>query len=136
MVCREFEWNGFSISHLLMFCCLGFLYPDKFIIIQIFGIIFEILEYILSSMIINNNSLGIKILNIIGGRHYYSQNENNTSYNKKNKKSPTHLWFDYWIQPPSELHWWHAKISDVFMNIIGNIIGIIGYSMVVYLRPP
>ena len=61
MICQEFQYNGLSISHLLLWCLIGFLFPNKFWYAQIFGLLFEMLEYIIVYYD-NNNQKQDKIL--------------------------------------------------------------------------
>jgi hypothetical protein len=104
--------------HLFIWIVLGFLFPDKFILAQLLGIFFEILE-LLIVMFDNNTKIQKKILNIIGGCLYYPSNK----YNE-------HHILDKFLGPHSKLHWWHFKLTDVIMNIIGFIIGINLYKLI------
>jgi hypothetical protein len=139
--CKEIQFYGFSVSHFAVFAVIGFIFPEKFWLVQSFGILFELVEFILSyyaknrvyclrrkvlpesvvNMFGNQNNCMMtnmvwNMLDVIGGRHYYPSGESNY-----------HSPIDYWIQEPSESHWWHAKITDVIMNLAGFAFGYICY---------
>lgn len=110
-ICQEFQWKGLSMSHLLVWIVIGFIFPDKFILTQLFGLIFELIELpivLLDKYPDKQNT----ILRYIGGCLYYPKN-------KKNIHHP----IDSILGPHSEKHWWHVKITDIVLNIIGFIIG-------------
>lgn len=108
-ICQELNYCGLSISHLLLWCLIGFLFPDKFIVSQMLGLLFELLEYII---IIQDKIMQDKILKYIGGCLYYPNN----------KKQKHHI-IDNSLGPHSEIHWWHIKYTDIILNIIGFGIG-------------
>jgi hypothetical protein len=115
-VCQEFQWNGLSLSHLLVWIGLGFTFPDKFILLQTIGILFELLE--LPIVLLDKYPEQQEyILKYTGGCLYYPPG-------KKNK----HHWADNILGPHSEKHWWHVKITDIILNIIGFSIGYLLYN--------
>ena len=85
--------DGWSISHLLFFMFLGYNFPKKFQFIMIIGIIWELLEYLVS----NTN---IKIFDFLRG--------------VSTCKISTDTLDD---------HWFYSKWSDLVMNLIGFIAG-------------
>jgi hypothetical protein len=130
--CNEFEWHGLSMSHFMIFACIGFVFPEQFWFVQAGGILFEIGEYVLGYYVnkylecrpntpMKCDALAVgawHILNLIGGRHYYPPGKTNH-----------HVSIDYWIQVPSERHWWHVKITDVLMNVLGFAFGYMCYAI-------
>mgnify|MGYP006115725271 CR=1 FL=1 len=45
--CNRLEFYGVQPSHLIVFSILGYVFPNNFIIIQLIGIIWELIEYII-----------------------------------------------------------------------------------------
>ncbi len=104
--CMRLVTHGLSLTHLFTFMCLGIIFPRYFVFWQIIGISFEILEYAFNKL---DNKTREKILSIIGGRFTVQ---------------PEHNPIDLWVHGPYPAqHWWHPKITDVFMNIVGFLIG-------------
>lgn len=114
-ICQEFQYNGLSISHLLLWCLIGFLFPDKFLIAQLLGLLFELCEYIIVYYD-DNAKVQDKILKYTGGCLYYP----------KNKENQHHI-IDSSLGPHSKKHWWHVKYTDVMLNVIGFGIGYLLY---------
>jgi hypothetical protein len=104
--CMRLVTNGLSITHLFTYTCLGIIFPKHFLAWQIAGILFELLQLTLDKL---DTKTKHTILNIIGGRFTVQ---------------PEHNPIDVWLHGPyTTQHWWHPKITDVFMNIVGFLIG-------------
>tara|TARA_B100001094_G_C17998911_1_gene704117 strand:+ start:138 stop:557 length:420 start_codon:yes stop_codon:yes gene_type:complete len=88
------DLDGWSISHLLSFTLIGYLFPHKnyILLASIFGIIWELFE------------------------HYYGKNRPGWlgGYGdcKKLQSDKT-----------DDGNWWYGKISDIIMNSLGLMIG-------------
>lgn len=107
-MCRETQLGGLSISHLLVYMMLGYLYPNDFFVIQTIGILFEIVELY---MMRHKNAMMW-----IGGCFYYPRGQSNT-----------HQPIDEWVMGEDSFtdFWWHFKITDVLMNMFGFFIGML-----------
>jgi len=102
MKCYRFEIYGLQINHLLFYTIIGFCYPNYFYTWQLLGLIWELIE-----------SIPIFypfILNYIGG-----------CIDKKHKINIINP-IDSWIYVPKN-HFWHPKLSDLLLNLIGFKIG-------------
>jgi len=89
--------DGWSISHFLLFCILGYYFPKEFKFTMILGIFWEMLEWIIS----HTNSKNFIILDKLRGI------------------STCKLTTDDTINE----HWFYAKYTDLLMNMSGFIVG-------------
>ena len=103
MACYRTEIWGLQINHLIFYTIIGFLYPHQFITWQLLGFIWELLEFI--------PTLHPKILNYIGGC---------IQKNKINHFTVNPV--DQWL-PRDKKHFWHPKLSDIILNLIGFYLG-------------
>tara|TARA_B100001094_G_C18192832_1_gene808465 strand:+ start:681 stop:1106 length:426 start_codon:yes stop_codon:yes gene_type:complete len=96
--------DGWSLTHLIFFSIVAYNFPTKKYLIASFilGIIWELGELILSWVTINNR---------LGSWSLFDCKKLNTDKN-------------------DEGVWWYAKESDIFMNLLGLIIG---YSLHKYI---
>jgi hypothetical protein len=116
-ICQEFQWRGLSMSHLLVWIGLGYAFPNKFILLQSIGILFELLE--LPIVLLDKYPEQQKrILKYIGGCLYYPHGYKNTHHS-----------IDAILGPHSKKHWWHVKITDIILNFVGFGIGYLLYNL-------
>lgn len=117
-LCQEFQYKGLSMSHLLLWIVIGFIFPDKFWLSQLIGVLFEVLEY---GIVYYDNNANIqnKILYYLGGCMYYPRN-----------KANTHHILDAPLGPHSNKHWWHVKFTDIILNVIGFLLGLMLYKII------
>lgn len=116
-VCQEFQWRGLSMSHLLVWIAIGYIFPNYFYLTQLLGLAFELLE--LPIVLLDKYpEQQARILKYIGGCLYYPHGYKNA-----------HHWIDGILGPHSEKHWWHVKITDIILNIIGFGIGYLLYNL-------
>jgi hypothetical protein len=106
------------MSHLLIWIGIGFMFPDKFWLSQFMGILFELIEYIVVYYD-NNSKIQNKILYYLGGCMYYPKN-----------KANTHHILDEPLGPHSNKHWWHVKFTDIILNVIGFLLGLMLYKII------
>ena len=106
----RFQLGGFSIGHFLFFLMVGIAYPDYGWWALAIGIAFEFMEWVISYGLSMQQQE--RVLNIIGGR-----------FPNGGFRSPTH-WLDRHLfgEYPTT-HWWHPKVTDVIMNILGFLLG-------------
>jgi hypothetical protein len=117
-VCQEFQWYGLSLSHLLVWIGIGYLFPNHFLLTQVLGIVFELME--LPIVLLDKYpEQQERILKYTGGCLYYPPG-----------KSNIHHWIDNILGHHSDKHWWHVKFTDVILNIIGFSIGYLLYTFV------
>lgn len=93
-ICQEID--GWSISHLLFFGLLGFLYPGHYLQFLVIGIFWEVIESVLGQ---NQIELSGKRLQLVG-----EQDEEGNSTGKDDA-------------------YWYGKESDIVMDILGYCIG-------------
>ena len=120
-LCYRTEFYGMQFNHLFFFIFLGIMFPDYFIVIQIFGIAFELLEILLD----HYQEFTIKYL---GG--CYSNNPDKTKPNPpyfykvwKNEKKNLNPIDQLFNLQPSKLHSFNGSIAEIIPNIIGFGIG-------------
>lgn len=107
----RFQYRGLSVSHLFLFTMLGMAFPNQFWTVQFMGVLFELANYAVTK--IQASDTKRRILNIIGGSfalgHGYI--------------AEVH-WLDRLVfgEYPTD-HWWHPKVTDLFMNILGFMVG-------------
>ena len=102
--CYRAEIYGLHINHLLFYIIIGYLFPKYFLTWQIAGIFWEIIEML--------PTYYPKIfLPYIGGC---------IQIDKRDSFYVNIL--DMWM-PRSNEHFWHPKVSDILLNIIGFSIG-------------
>ena len=101
--CYRFELWGLQINHLVFYIVIGYFFPNKFYIWQLIGLLWEILEFIP----IYYPKI---VLPIIGGCVQPDRKNNYINI------------LDRWL-PHSKEHFWHPKLSDLILNIIGFYIG-------------
>ena len=89
------DLDGWSVIHILEFTLLGYLFPTKFILLMVLGIIWESFEFYYSFH---------KPTFLKGFGHCITSD----TQNKENKNNPI---------------WWYGKVSDVVCNFIGIILG-------------
>ena len=103
--CHGLEFYGLQINHLIFYFFIGYLFPTHFFTWQLLGFIWELLEFI--------PSYYPNILPYLGGCI------------EKSKIN------DYYINildrgiPRNKYHFWHPKLSDLVLNLIGFGIGYI-----------
>ena len=103
MACYRIELWGIQINHLVFYTLIGFFYPREFFKWQLLGIIWELIEFL--------PTYYPNILNYIGGCI------------QKNKINDFNInYIDRWL-PRDKKHFWHPKISDLLINIIGFYLG-------------
>ena len=88
--------DGWSLSHFIMFTLFGIYFPDHFAVIIMFGILWELFEFLTS-----NSGIDIPILSWFRG------------ISKCNALS----------EENRDGHWMYAKMSDIFVNIFGFCVG-------------
>lgn len=116
--CYRFEVNGVQVNHLYYFFILGYFFHEYFFIIQIFGIVWELVEYY-----IDKNK---KLLKNIGGcldnkpkkKNWHS---NYLIYAGKEKKY--NIIDKIFGIKNSTVHGWHHSYAEIVANIIGFMIG-------------
>ena len=102
-MCYRVEIWGLQINHLIFYTVIGFLYPRKFIIWQLLGIVWELIEFI--------PTYYPRTLDYIGGC-IQKDMINNYTINP----------IDRWL-PRDKKHIWHPKLSDIALNLIGFYLG-------------
>jgi len=105
------QYGGLSFSHLFLFTMLGMAFPDQFWPIQIIGILFELSNYAVTK--IKSPDTKRWVLNIIGG-----------SFAPGHGYIAEVHWLDRLVfgKYPTD-HWWHPKVTDIILNIIGFLAG-------------
>ena len=101
--CKRFEIYGLQLNHLVFYFIIGYLFPNQFEFWQLLGLFWELLEFI--------PTFYSNILPYIGGCIDES-NINNFTINILDKSIPR-----------SKLHFWHPKMTDILLNIIGFYLG-------------
>lgn len=102
--CYRTELYGLQLNHLIFYIIIGYLYPKHFITWQILGIIWELFE-LLPTYLPNI------FLPYMGGCI------------QKDKVDKFYInILDRWI-PRNKEHFWHPKLTDILLNIIGYLIG-------------
>ncbi len=102
--------NGLSLGHFMFFFLVGIVWPEYMWQALAIGMLFEFIELIIARGLSPYNRQ--RILNVIGG--WFPNN---------GFKSPTH-WLDRLVfgKYPTD-HWWHPKVTDIILNIIGFLAG-------------
>ena len=106
--CNRYEIYGIQVNHFIVYFLLGFLYPNYFYFWQIMGLLWELIEFL------PNNYPNI-FEPIIGGC---------IDINQQNKYYVNII--DKWIYR-SKTNFWHPKLSDIILNIIGFYLGKISF---------
>lgn len=108
---RWFQYRGLSLAHLFLFTMLGMALPNHFWAVQLMGVLFELANYAITH--IKSHDTKRRILNIIGG-----------SFAPGHGYITEVHWLDRLIfgEYPTT-HWWHPKVTDILMNILGFMLG-------------
>ncbi len=88
-------WAG---SHFLLFMLLGYMFPDKLLLMMILGIIWEFIE----------TYLGTQKLKLFGRRVVLIGNTNENGETKSNDEDDS---------------WWYGRVTDIAFNLMGLITG-------------
>ena len=104
--CSRYEIHGWQINHLFFYAVIGFMFPDQFWFWQALGVLWEIIElvpYVLP-----------QTLAWTGGCVHYDLLD---------KPYQVH-WLDdaVGLQSPRE-HFWHVKLTDIVLNLVGFALG-------------
>lgn len=107
----RFQHRGLSFSHLFLFTILGMAFPNHFLPVQTMGVLFELANYAVTK--IQAPDTKRRILNIIGG-----------SFAPGHGYIAEVHWLDRLVfgEYPTD-HWWHPKVTDILMNILGFMLG-------------
>lgn len=107
----RFQYRGLSFSHLFLFTMLGMAFPNHFWAVQTMGVLFELANYAITHM--ESPDTKRRILNVIGG-----------SFAPGHGYIAEVHWLDRLVfgEYPTD-HWWHPKVTDLFMNILGFMLG-------------
>ena len=108
---KRFQYRGLSVSHLFLFTMLGMAFPNQFWAVQFMGVLFELANYAITH--IKSPDTKRRILNIIGG-----------SFAPGHGYIAEVHWLDRLVfgEYPTD-HWWHPKVTDIMMNILGFMVG-------------
>ena len=120
--CNRYEFYGVQFNHFIFFLFLGFYFPSYFILIQLLGIIWEFLEYILDkneilAMNYFGGCLSEKNNNKLGKPYFYTVYKNIPKY-----QNPIDKYFEI---ENSTIHTWHGSIAEIMPNIFGFSLGLI-----------
>lgn len=107
----RFQYGGLSLSHFYLFTMLGMAFPDQFWPVQIMGFLFELSNYAVTK--IESPTTKQMVLNIIGG-----------SFAPGHGYIAEVHWLDRLVfgEYPTD-HWWHPKVTDTIINVIGFLAG-------------
>ena len=105
--CSRFEIYGWQINHLVLYTGLGFFFPYDFWLWQGLGLLWEIIEFI--------PYVYPSVLQYIGG--CVDTNIIDTSQTSS---------VDMYVGLYSPIqHFWHVKLTDIILNIVGFGLGIL-----------
>ena len=118
--CYRLEYFGVQPNHLYTFMFLGYFFPERFILIQLAGIVWEVFEYYIDK--------DIRILNTIGGCLDPLPKKNKLDYSKnnivsKNREKYYNSIDRFFKIKNSKKHGWHHSVAEIVVNIIGFLMG-------------
>ena len=118
--CYRLEYFGVQPNHLYMFAFLGYFFPNRFVVIQIMGIVWELFEYYIHK--------DKRILKVIGGCLDVLPNNKKLKYNKeniisKNREKYYNVIDRLFNVKNSKIHGWHHSVAEIPVNIIGFSMG-------------
>lgn len=116
--CYRFEIYGIQVNHIYYFFLLGYFFSEYFIIIQTFGIVWELFEYYLD--------YNKKFLNSLGGcldkkPKIKNWHTNHLVYYGKEKQY--NIIDRIFGIRNSTIHGWHHSIAEIVINILSFILG-------------
>jgi hypothetical protein len=129
-ICIRQEFYGIQLNHLMLFIIIGMIFPSYFFTFMLFGVLWEIYEFILD----NNENI---VNEYIGGclsekpKNFKHINTLSDSYIFKGDikyLNPIDKFFN--IQN-SRNHFWHGSVAELLPNIIGFSIGYLINSVVI-----
>lgn len=102
--CYRFEFYGLQINHLIFYIIIGYLFPQYFFTWQMLGLMWELFELL-------PTYYPDTFLPYIGGCI------------QMDKRDKFYVNIIDTLLPRSKEHFWHPKLSDILLNIIGFMIG-------------
>ena len=104
--CARYEIEGWQVNHLVFYTILGMLFPNDFWLWQGLGVLWEMVEFV--------PYIHPSVLGVVGG-----------CVRSGSITAPAH-WLDRSVGLPSPPHhFWHVKLTDVILNIIGFVLGVV-----------
>lgn len=121
-ICIREEFYGIQLNHLSLFILIGLTFPSYFFTFMLFGVLWEIYEFVLD----NNEAV---VNEYIGG----CLSEKPLNFKHINTLSDSYIFKgdDKYLNPidkffnikNSKIHFWHGSVAELLPNIIGFIIG-------------
>ena len=112
-MCYRFEIYGIQVNHIYYFFLLGYFFPEYFIIIQTFGIVWELFEYYLDK--------NDKLLSVIGGcldKKPKVKNWHTKQLVYANKEKNYNIIDRIFGIRNSVRHGWHHSVAEIVINIL------------------
>jgi hypothetical protein len=121
--CVRNEFYGIQLNHFVLFSILGLFFPSYFFTFQGFGILWEVLEFILDKN-------PILVIKYIGGclksapPDYIHKNNHPSNYTVyKNIEKPLNIIDKFFNIKNSTLHVWHGSPAELVPNFFGFLLG-------------
>lgn len=114
--CSRYEIYGWQINHIVFYAVIGALFPDDFWWWQGLGVLWELVEFI--------PYVYPSVLAYVGGC--------------VDSRPPRQVhWLDRSVGLPSPHdHFWHVKLTDVVLNVVGFGVGVCLYRVLSTLYRP